>query len=264
MGLRSSVRNILRCRWVFSRGHSQRGNWHFLHCGFFGQPRQTSYSRQSPRKKSIKSYSNSKHQKYYHLARMYEPRKKKSIIFLPVSSHTQSCSYPAVKTNQSSFQRKKYTKTCGIVFVTTIASKELLFSRFNASPLNLQDDKYFNDSKEKLTWKCRESRLHRFWSPRLPPVSERPAITHVCVWSFLSVSSNLREVIQPEQWCHRCLPYRPPIWQPSPERPRLAPCLPPSIRCCQTFEQKPNDRRSHLVCLLPFLVDEGKVNVEPV
>ena len=50
---------------IFSKGHFQRGNWHFLHCGFFGQPRQTSYSRQSPRKKSIKSYSNSKHQKYY-------------------------------------------------------------------------------------------------------------------------------------------------------------------------------------------------------
>ena len=157
MGLRSSVRNILRWRWVsvgdilkevtdtFSIvGSSDSLGKHHTHVNHLEKIQSNLI--QIPNIKNI-------------IARMYGPRKiNKWITFLPVSSHTQSCSYPAFKTNQSSSQRKKYRKTCGIVFVTTIASKELLFSRFNASPLNLQDDKYFNDSREKLTWKCRESR----------------------------------------------------------------------------------------------------------
>ena len=105
MGLRSSVGDILRYRWVsvgdifkevtdtFSIvGSSDSLGKHHTHVNYLEKSQSNLI--QIPNIKNV-------------IARMYGPRKKKSIIFLPVSSHTQSCSYPAFKTNQSSSQRKE-------------------------------------------------------------------------------------------------------------------------------------------------------------
>ena len=150
MGLRSSVRNSLRCRWVsvgdilkevtdtFSIvGSSDSLGKHHTHVNHL-EKRQSNLI-QIPNIKNIITSPECTDQE--------RKNQSYSYLYLPTLNHVPILHLKPI--NHPLKEKKE--KTCGIVFVTTIASKELLFSRFNASPLNLQDDKYFNDSREKLT-----------------------------------------------------------------------------------------------------------------